>query len=49
MYEREENAQFLLISYSKESRFSVFLKFARLMKKYKAVTSFNVIFEISVL
>ena len=51
MYEREENAQFSLISYSKERRFRVFqtLPDSSKKKKKKAVTSFNVIFEISVL
>ena len=46
MYEREENAQFSLISCSKERRFRLF----QISKKKKeAVTSFNVFFEISVL
>ena len=46
MYEREENPQFSLISCSKERD----LDFFRFLKKKKeAVTSFNALFEISVL
>ena len=45
MYEREENAQFSLISCSKDRRLRLF----QISKKKEAVTSFNVFFEISVL
>ena len=49
MYEREENAQFSLISYSKERRFTVFQTLPDSWKNKKPSQVFNVIFEISVL